>query len=163
MNIENDLLRSWLKNFYPNVKLLLDEEISIQGVNFFGGTMWTDFSGGDERAMSEAQKGMNDFRLIRTESGQVLLPADTITLHNTFKEKLLAWFEKPLSGSRVVITHHAPVLNPDSVFGGSALMPAFNSLDMVDVIQKYQPEFWFYGHTHECDRQSIGKTQIICG
>jgi hypothetical protein len=123
--------------------------------------MWTDFSGGDERAMSEAQKGMNDFRLIRTDSGQVLLPADTIALHNKFKEKLLAWFEKPLSGSRVVITHHAPVLNPDSVFGGSALMPAFNSLDMVDVIQKYQPEFWFYGHTHECDRQSIGKTQII--
>ena len=31
------------------MKLLLDEEVSIEGVNFFGGTMWTDFNGGDLR------------------------------------------------------------------------------------------------------------------
>jgi hypothetical protein len=32
---------------------------------------------------------------------------------------------------------------------------------MVAVIEKYQPDFWFYGHTHECDRQKIGKTQLM--
>jgi hypothetical protein len=32
---------------------------------------------------------------------------------------------------------------------------------MMDVIEKYQPALWVYGHTHECDRQTIGKTTII--
>jgi hypothetical protein len=48
-------------------------------------------------------------------------------------------------------------------------MPAFNSLDMILVIEKYQPALWVYGHTHECDDQMIGKTRNhfkparICG
>ena len=46
------------------MKLLLDEEVSIEGVNFFGGTMWTDFNGGDLRAMETARSQMNDYRLI---------------------------------------------------------------------------------------------------
>jgi hypothetical protein len=40
-------------------------------------------------------------------------------------------------------------------------MPAFNSLDMVKLIEKYQPALWVYGHTHECDDQTIGQTRII--
>ncbi len=40
-------------------------------------------------------------------------------------------------------------------------MPAFNSLDMSEVIKKYQPRLWVYGHTHECDDQLIGNTRII--
>jgi hypothetical protein len=40
-------------------------------------------------------------------------------------------------------------------------MAAFNSLDMVEVIERHQPTLWVYGHTHECDDQTIGKTRII--
>jgi hypothetical protein len=40
-------------------------------------------------------------------------------------------------------------------------MPAFNSLDMVNVIEDRQPALWVYGHTHECDDQTIGRTRII--
>ncbi len=40
-------------------------------------------------------------------------------------------------------------------------MPAFNSLDMLEIIEKYQPALWVYGHTHECDDQMIGKTHVI--
>ena len=40
-------------------------------------------------------------------------------------------------------------------------MFAFNSLDMTDIIKKHQPDLWVYGHTHECDDQTIGKTRII--
>lgn len=91
----------------------------------------------------------------------VLTPDDTIGLHEAFVEKLLAWFEQNLSGARVVITHHAPAMNPHTKYGSSPLMPAFNSLDMVPIIEKYQPHLWIYGHTHECDNQCIGRTQII--
>jgi Icc-related predicted phosphoesterase len=61
----------------------------------------------------------------------------------------------------VVITHNAPVINPNTKHRGSPFMPAFNSLDMVEVIERHQPALWIYGHTHECDDQTIGKTRII--
>ncbi len=65
MNEEDKDFRAWLESEHPQVKLLLDEEAVVGDVNFFGGTMWTDFNGGDLRAMKIAQDQMNDFRLIR--------------------------------------------------------------------------------------------------
>lgn len=161
MNAENSAFQTWLMNNHPNVHLLLDNGITIDGVNFFGGTMWTDFSAGDRHAMSIAERGMNDFRLIRTENGEIFTALDSIALHHIFVEKLVAWFETPLIGPRIIITHHAPVINPNTKYRESTLSPAFNSLDMISVIEKYQPTLWVYGHTHECDKQLLGKTHII--
>ena len=161
MTEENTNFKAWLAKKYPNVRLLNDESVTIDGVNFFGGTMWTDFSGGNREAMDTAERSINDFRLIRTATGDVFTAAHSISLHAAFTEKLISWFEKPLSGARVVITHHAPVINTNTKYRGSDLSPAFNSLDMEDVIKKYQPELWLYGHTHECGKQMVGKTQII--
>lgn len=158
---ENDAFKKWLSETHPNVRLLLDEPTTIEGVNFFGGTMWTNFAGGNRKSMDIAENSMNDFRLIRTENHDVLTPADTLDLHSSFVQKLVEWFETPLSGARVVITHHAPVINPNTKYRGSELSPAFNSLDMEEVIEKYQPDLWVYGHTHECDRQTIGKTSVL--
>jgi len=82
-------------------------------------------------------------------------------MHLEFKEKLINWLEKNHNKKRVVISHHAPVLNLNSKYGNSQLQPAFNSLDMVEIIEKYQPDLWVYGHTHECDDQMLGTTRII--
>jgi predicted phosphodiesterase len=161
MTKENADLKVWLAETHPNVRLLLDEAVNIDGVNFFGGTMWTNFAGYNRKAMNAALNSMNDFRLIRTESNDVLMPADTIDLHEAFVKKLTDWFETPLLGARVIVTHHAPVINPNTKYQGSELSPAFNSLDMEEIISKYQPELWVYGHTHECDRQTVGKTKIV--
>ncbi len=151
----------WLKEYYPNVTVLQDEAIEIDGVHFFGGTMWTDFAGADRRAMITAHQQMNDYRLIILPNGQQLTPADTITFHQIFVCNLMAWLEQGLSGPRIVITHNAPVVNPNTQFGNSPLTPAFNALDMKEIIEKHQPDLWVYGHTHECDDQTIGKTRII--
>jgi predicted phosphodiesterase len=161
MNEENKEFKAWLATKYPNVKLLLDEEVSFGGVNFFGGTMWTDFNGGDVRAMEIAQDEINDFRLICNSDQTSFRPADAVVLHENFRSKLLNWFGKDLTGPRVVITHNAPVINPNTKHRGSPYMPAFNSLDMVEVIEHHKPTLWVYGHTHECDDQTIGETRII--
>lgn len=161
MKEEDATFKSWLNSRYPNVHLLLDEPVSIEGVNFFGGTMWTNFAGGNPVAMNSAESSMNDFRMIRNDDSKRFTAADSIALHNSFVEKLTEWFETPLIGARVVITHHAPVINPNTKYRESELAPAFNSLDMIPVIEKFQPALWVYGHTHECDSQTVGKTQII--
>ena len=100
------------------MKLLLDEEVSIGGVNFFGGTMWTDFNGGDLRAMETVRSQMNDYRLIYNSDETVFTPADSIALDKNFASKLLDWFGKNLNGPRVVISHNAPVINPNSKYKG---------------------------------------------
>lgn len=142
-NEGDERFRAWLKAKHPHVKLLLDEEVSIGGVNVFGGTMWTDFNGGDVRAMETAQDQMNDFRLMRNPDQTRFSPADAVALHTNFASKLLNWFGKNLSGPRVVISHKAPVINPNSKYKGGPLTPAFNSLDMMEIIETHQPVLWF--------------------
>jgi len=161
MTEEEGRFRDWLASKFPNVTLLLDDEVSIDGAHFFGGTMWTDFNGGDLRSMEIASSGMNDFQLIENADGTPFRPADSVALHKEFVRKLLSWFQRDLNGPRVVIAHHAPVVNPNTKYGASPLMPAFNSLDILALIEAYQPALWVYGHTHECDEQTFGRTRII--
>lgn len=161
MSDEETNCKAWLQRHHPHVNLLLDESTTIAGVNFFGGAMWTDFNGADPRGMDTAAAGMNDFQLIRNPNGSRFTPRHAIALHEQFTTKLLAWFATDLAGPRVVITHNAPVLNPRTKYANSPLWPAFNSLDMGQIIHQHQPALWVYGHTHECDRQTIGATRII--
>jgi Icc-related predicted phosphoesterase len=97
-----------------------------------------------------------DFRLICNPDQTPFSPA--VALHTNFASKLLNWLGKDPSGPRVVISHNAPVINPNSKYKGGSLTPAFNSLDMVEIIGTHQPALWVYGHTHECDDQRIGRT-----
>ncbi|SEN59385.1 metallophosphoesterase [Nitrosomonas marina] len=158
---EEDAFKKWLSTNHPNVTFLRDESISIDGIHFFGGTMWTDFDGGNEQAMRIAEYQVNDFKLIKNPDSSPFKPADTLPLHGRYVKELLKWLETDLTGPRVVISHHAPVMNPHTKFTGSPLTPAFTSLDMLEIIKKYQPALWIYGHTHECDDQMIGNTRII--
>lgn len=161
MHAETDKFQAWISNTHPNVHFLRDNSITIKKTHFFGGTMWTDFLGGSEKAMREAMAHMNDFRLIKMGDGISLTPHYTTKLHSQFVEKLLEWFQQPLSGKRIVVTHHAPVINPITKYRGSPLTPAFNSTDMIEIIDQYQPDLWIYGHTHEGDDHFRGKTRII--
>lgn len=145
----------------PNVRFLHDEAVEIGGAQFFGGTMWTWFDNQDRAAMAAAQWYMNDYRLITDDDGSALSPERTVVMHEEFMAKLLAWFDNGVALPRVVITHHAPVLNPKTKYKKSVLVPAYVSLDMAEIIKKYQPALVIHGHTHECDRQKIGKTLVL--
>lgn len=153
--------KEYISAHNSNLTWLNNSESILNDVHFFGGTMWTDFDRLNQDAMRSAGGAMNDFRQILSVSGQFLLPSDTVRMHNVFKEKLIVWLERNRDKKRVVISHHAPVKNLNTKYSNSVLQPAFNSLDMVEIIEKYQPDLWIYGHTHECDDQKIGKTRII--
>ncbi len=149
----------WLKTELPQVHFLRNEPISLGGVNFFGGTMWTDFQAGDANAMRYAATSMNDFRLIRDNG--IFTPEVSRAHHWEFIDALEVWFARQLSGPRVVITHHAPVKNPKSQHLESPLQPAFVACDMKAVIETHTPALWIYGHSHECDAQELGYTRIL--
>lgn len=144
----------------PNMAFLDNSGVSFDGVQFFGGTMWTDFDKSDKLAMIRAQRGMNDYRCIYNIV-ETLSTADTVSFHNEYVERLIAWFNAPLTGPRVVISHHSPVYNQETRYAKSDLWPAYLSLDMPAIIGKYQPALWLYGHTHECHDQMCGDTRVI--
>lgn len=72
-------------------------------------------------------------------------PEDTIAVHERQKFWLISELAKPWPGKTVVITHHAPSA---SVAGAvSPLSPCFAS-DLDDLIARYRPDAWIFGHTH---------------
>lgn len=145
----------------PCLLWLQNQDFEMNDVQFFGGTMWTDFNKSNPHSMMLAHRGMNDFREIFLTPKQPLYPAATVEFHEVYKKNLIEWLKKNEGKKGVVISHHAPCLNPKSNYKDSKLRPAYNSLDMLEIIHKYQPELWIYGHTHESDDQMIGKTRIV--
>ncbi len=92
------------------VRVLDNEEWIINGVRFLGATCWTDFSstGNSILAKYEAQRGLNDYRKIRTAGYRKVVPDDFV-LRNHFS---FSWLRdrlgEPFAGPTVVVTHHAP-------------------------------------------------------
>jgi predicted MPP superfamily phosphohydrolase len=153
----DDELASWLHQNHPNVQFLRNQRTTIEGIQFFGGTCWTDFDQGMIAAKMTAASRMSDFSQICHREGELLQPDHTIEMHNAFVEKLIAWFEDELPGSRVVVTHHSPIHDDMSQYNDSSLQPAFVCTDLQKVIEKYQPTLWIHGHTHECRHTTVGE------
>lgn len=146
---------------YSHLHFLQDEAISIDGVHFFGGTMWTDFNSGDSYFMNRAMKRMNDYRMIKVLKDAFLDPALTIKFHEVFKANLLEWFSQPLRGSRVVISHHVPMESRETYNAKGDAYLAYLALDMEGIIKEHKPDLWVYGHNHIPSNMTIGNTRLV--
>lgn len=56
---------------FDNVHLLDDECVTIDGVLFVGGTMWTDMNSEDPLTLYHMRKAMNDFRIVKNSNRSV--------------------------------------------------------------------------------------------
>jgi Calcineurin-like phosphoesterase len=157
-------LRGWLAKNHPNVTFLQNQGTTVYGVHFFGGTGWTDFAGGDPDAMAASSRQLADHSWISVEEGVRVTPRHMVELHSAFSRELVAWLERddiPPGDDRVVITHHSPLVDPDSGYRDSPLQPAFVATDMAVVMQRYRPSLWIHGHTHECRRTRFEETEVL--
>jgi 3',5'-cyclic AMP phosphodiesterase CpdA len=132
-------------------------------------TLWTDFAllGDPEAAMLKASYSMLDYdrisRIKPTRSGNhvPIMPEDTLALHRDHR----AWLEAALAaphfagpaGRTVMITHHGP--HPLVAGPLDALSPCFHS-DLSALIDRHQPEAWFFGHSHYRLRAQTGATDL---
>ena len=146
----------------PNVRLLDNDELVIDGVRFLGSTLWTDFAltGREnmDHAMAESRKYVVDFRKIRL-GRDFLTPQQTIDLHGHAISFLQSRLDQPFAGNTVVITHHAP--HPGSVhprWDGSPVNAAFVS-DLTRLLGK--SALWFHGHTHDSFDFTVHGTRVL--
>lgn len=168
---------------HPNIHLLHDSSVVIDGVRFVGGTLWTDYALGAEAtpgegrdrdiayAMRHASGLLNDHRVIeRTDdepitgrsASNVWMPADARQAHFVTRWHLEFVLSTEFDGPTVVVTHHAPsVLSVAPRFKDSPLNPAFAS-DLTDLIWQHVPDLWIHGHVHDLFDYELGDTRVVC-
>lgn len=154
------------------IHLLDDSAVTIDGVRFAGGTLWTDFMSvgyGDLRAkIAEASGrfGMTDYRAIKRESTmhpgkrKRLRPEDTIAAHRDTRTFLESELARPHDGATVVVTHHAP--HPRSLDGrhGGRLDWCYSS-DLSLLMEQTATDLWLHGHIHHAVDYRIGGTRVM--
>jgi Icc-related predicted phosphoesterase len=153
-----------------NVYFMDKEWRIIDGVLFYGGTLWTDMNREDPLTMHQIRYQMNDFNCVKntlvTEDRdfKTFHPEDAVEDHYAFKrgldEVLALHPELPV----VVCGHHAPSrasthprYRTEFVVNG-----AYSSNLDEFILDRRQIRLWTHGHTHEDFDYMIGTTRIVC-
>lgn len=165
------------------VHFLECDQVVVSGVRFLGCTLWTDFALRIEdsadpsrpplsdrlRSMNECGQFMSDYKCIRIEGSRtrdgtatrMLLPKDTLKIHQQACRWLLKRLAEPFDGPTVVVSHHAPHRKSlgrrfafDWASGGfvSELRSAFFAV----------PTLWVHGHTHQSFDYKVGRCRVLC-
>ena len=144
-----------------NVTFLDNDVVEFDGVRVLGCTLWTDFrlSGATQaRHMREVGRGLNDYRLIRTQAG-TLRAQDTLIDHERSRSWLERALARPFAGKTVVATHHGP--HPQSIaprFAGNALNAGFVS-DLTPLMAGV--DLWLHGHVHDSFDYRVGGCRVV--
>ncbi|MCP4614407.1 MAG: phosphoesterase [Planctomycetes bacterium] len=148
-----------------NVHILVNEMISVSGVNFFGATLWTDYEiSGDARLSGyECQSLMRDYKKIRrTPSYSKLRSIDTAVIH----ARSVTWLKQELlkkhGANNVVITHHAPSIKSIKPRNRrEKTVPAYAS-NLEALIAETRPSHWLHGHLHNSSDYWLGGCRVLC-
>jgi Icc-related predicted phosphoesterase len=145
----------------PNVRLLDNDEVVVDGVRFLGATLWTDFElFGPSRmpaAFEDSVRYVMDFRKIRDRNA-LFTPQRSIELHRASIAFLQRAIDTPHSGQTVVITHHAPHAGSLHPLWASHLSSAAFVSDLTRLMGK--PALWVHGHTHNSFRYEVNGTRV---
>jgi Icc-related predicted phosphoesterase len=148
-----------------NIHILEKDVKTVNGVNFIGTTLWTDFEIlGDPRiAGYECQQVMTDYKKIRRLPGYSKIRSlDTAIYHKHSKAWLQKELEQRTGEMNVVVTHHGPSIQSVPEYYREDIVTSAYVSDMEELILKYQPKAWIHGHLHNSSDYLIGNTSILC-
>lgn len=161
----NDLVKyesARLKDVY----FLNNDSVVINGINFIGATLWTDFklNNNQEISMYQAKRVMLEYRKTYSNQpyiyfdGRPFLPTDVLNL-NEYTKYFFDILDK--DKSTVVVTHHAPSEKSiEPCYKGDELNPAF-ACNMESFILNNNISLWIHGHTHYDVDYMIGNTRVV--
>jgi len=147
-----------------NVQILEKDVEVINGVNFLGCSLWTDFNYNNEvlrdQALCEAL--ISDYTYIRDGITTKKITAKRIV---EIHRESLAWLEQTLANrqgqTNVVITHHAPDGRTIPSHRSHNLTAAYVTR-LESFILNYKPAAWVHGHIHEISDFKLGDCHILC-
>jgi predicted phosphodiesterase len=155
---------------FSNFHFLNNDWRIINGVLFFGGTLWTDMNGEDPNTMHRIRVMMNDFNCVKNgiKTGDkyytTFMPEDAVEEHYKFRRNLDAALALHPDVPAVVVGHHAPSrcsIHPryqlDTIMNG-----AYSSNLDNFILDRRGIKLWTHGHTHEEFDYMIGTTRVVC-
>lgn len=159
-----------IKGTFGDIKNLhiLDKEWRIiNGVLFYGGTLWTDMNSEDPTTMHRIRTMMNDFNCVKNSSSEgkrVFMPEDAVEDHYAFLSGLDAVLEQHSDLPVIVVGHHAPSrASTHPRYKNEIVMNGAYSTNLDNyILDRRQIRLWTHGHTHEDFDYMIGTTRIVC-
>jgi len=148
-----------------NVQILENEVATIDGVNFLGCTLWTDFKlfGDPMIAGYHCQQAMNDYKKIKKLPGYSKIRSlDVARIHEASKKWLATELKARTGQKNVVITHHAPSVRSVPVEYKEDLTTAAYASDLESFISEHKPVAWFHGHMHTNSNYMQGCCRVAC-
>lgn len=148
-----------------NIHVLEKDVVSIEGVNFLGCTLWTNFELFGEPRISgyECQQIMSDYKKIRVSPQYYKLRSIDVAL---IHKHSVNWLKSELACRRgetnVVITHHGPSIRSLPKGKEVEISSAAYVSDLEDFIDEYKPTLWVHGHMHDSSDYTIGDCQVVC-
>jgi predicted phosphodiesterase len=155
-----------------NITLLDKESVVIDGYDFHGGTLWTDFNDMDTFTMHSAATAMNDYHGVKNSDDTVswkFLPKHALRDHQKMRSYLQTVCDNYRAAGRtdnrvVVITHHAPsLLSIHEKYAHDTLMNGNFYTDMNEfILANPQVQLWIHGHMHDPFDYGLGGTRVVC-
>lgn len=148
-----------------NVHILEKGVVHIDGVNFLGCTLWTDFNlFGDPRLTGyECQQLMTDYRRIRISPRySKLRSVDVAAIHRQSLEWITKTLEQHAGECNVVVTHHAPSVRSLPKYRAQEAASAAYASNLDHVIEEYAPAVWIHGHLHNSSDYHVGDCRVVC-
>lgn len=153
-----------LEKFYDklpeNVTFLdIDDYCLIDGVNFFGSCLYTNF-GNDPLAENMARYGINDFQRIKD--------ASTTKYVTEFDRAFDAIDDEYVAShglKKVIVTHFLPALECISErfrTGDNSGINKYFANNLGNYIATLSDTTWLFGHTHDSVDMFIGDTRMLC-
>jgi len=163
-----DATATLLKRHLPDVTVLNDEAIALDGIHFFGTTLWTDFENRSQAALDGVRRRCGEFFFVKKErrggvgaSLTKFQPEDALAAFDSAWRALQRHLSDTSGKPTVVVTHHAPSfrgLNADHA--GNGLDAAFASDLDVHIASAANVPAWIHGHTHVRRTYRIGETIV---
>lgn len=148
-----------------NVHVLEKDTMVIDGVAFFGCTLWTDFNiyGNPRQTGYECQQIMTDYKKIkRLPTYSKIRSIDVAQFHNQSLRWLSDALENTDSKTKVVVSHHGPSIKSlGEKLTGDPASAAYVS-DLEGFILSRKPDYWLHGHIHNNSDYRVGSCRILC-
>ena len=166
-------------HYLQNLYILDKETVTLEGVTFVGGTLWTDMNGEDPMTLNAIGSMMNDFRCVKNSNKKVSFrdadghfhervakfsPQDAVEDHRKMVDYIRHVVQGQDNKKFVVVGHHAPSrISTHPKYQNETLMNGGYSSTLDFFIEAHpQIKLWTHGHTHEVFDYTLNETRIVC-
>lgn len=153
-----------LSDYFENLQILDDSDCQIDGVSFYGSTLWTDFTALGPTAEAWCKRNISgmigDFWCISDGVGK-MIPVKMVELNQNARKDLYSWLQAT-KGKKVVVTHFPPLTCcKHGQIDENELSAYFTNNLTYMFYNEYSPDYWLYGHNHWSDKMKVGKTTLL--